>query len=55
MHTQKNRPWEMLVCIAFKNKAKATAFEKYLKSHAGDKSKQQNDIKIARSRLIQTL
>lgn len=28
-------PWELIVCIAFDDMAKAKSFEKYLKSHAG--------------------
>ena len=34
-HTSKHRPWEIDVAIAFKDKDKALAFEKYLKSHSG--------------------
>jgi putative endonuclease len=35
IHTKKDRPWELVVCIAFKEMDKAKEFEKYLKSHAG--------------------
>ena len=35
VHTKKDRPWELVLCMAFKDKQKATAFECYLKSHAG--------------------
>ncbi|MFH1643782.1 MAG: GIY-YIG nuclease family protein [bacterium] len=34
-HTKKYLPWEPIVCICFKNKDKAVAFEKYLKSGSG--------------------
>jgi len=34
-HTSKFKPWELIACMAFRNKSKALAFEKYLKSHSG--------------------
>ena len=34
-HTKKYKPWELVTCITFTEKEKATQFEKYLKSHAG--------------------
>ena len=34
-HTYKFKPWEIVTYIAFKDKSKALAFEKYLKSHSG--------------------
>jgi len=34
-HTAKYRPWEFVVCLAFKSKDTAIAFEKYLKSSSG--------------------
>lgn len=35
IHTRKNKPWELITCLAFHDKLKALAFEKYLKSHSG--------------------
>ena len=35
VHTMPYRPWELIVFLGFKNKLKATAFEKYLKSGSG--------------------
>ena len=35
IHTKKDRPQELVVCIAFKDMYKAKQFEKYLKSGAG--------------------
>ena len=35
IHTNKNKPWELVVCVAFRDKLKALKFEKYLKTHAG--------------------
>lgn len=32
IHTSKDRPWELIVCISFKHQIKAIEFEKYLKS-----------------------
>lgn len=34
-HTSKYRPWKIMWYCAFQDKAKALAFEKYLKSHSG--------------------
>ena len=34
-HTSKGRPWKIETAIAFNVKAKAVAFERYLKSHSG--------------------
>ena len=34
-HTSKYKQWKVNVYIAFEKKEKATAFEKYLKSHSG--------------------
>ena len=34
-HTSKYKPWEIKISITFTDKAKAFAFEKYLKSHSG--------------------
>jgi putative endonuclease len=34
-HTLKFRPWRIKTAIAFESKEKASAFEKYLKSHSG--------------------
>lgn len=34
-HTAELRPWEVILFMAFKDKHKAFAFEKYLKSHSG--------------------
>ena len=35
IHTKQYRPWELIMFLGFKDKLKATAFEKYLKSGAG--------------------
>ena len=35
IHTKKDRPWELVVCMAFRDMDCAKQFEKYLKSHAG--------------------
>jgi putative endonuclease len=35
IHTKKDRPWELIVCMAFKNMECAKEFEKYLKSQSG--------------------
>ena len=35
IHTKKDRPWELVVCLAFKDMHRAKQFERYLKSHAG--------------------
>lgn len=34
-HTSKYRPWQIQNAFAFRSREKATAFEKYLKSHSG--------------------
>ena len=34
-HTAKYKPWTLIFYCAFPNKAKALAFESYLKSHSG--------------------
>ena len=34
-HTSKFPPWQIETAIAFRDKAKAVAFEKYLKSQSG--------------------
>jgi predicted GIY-YIG superfamily endonuclease len=34
-HTSKFKPWKINTAIAFTDKDKALAFEKYLKSHSG--------------------
>ena len=34
-HTDKYKPWELVVFLFFKDKAKAIAFEHYLKSGSG--------------------
>jgi len=34
-HTRKFRPWRIEVAVAFHDKAKALAFERYLKSSSG--------------------
>jgi predicted GIY-YIG superfamily endonuclease len=34
-HTAKHRPWKLETAIAFRERAKAAEFEKYLKSHSG--------------------
>jgi putative endonuclease len=34
-HTAKFKPWELIWYCAFRDKHKALAFEKYLKSHSG--------------------
>lgn len=35
IHTNKFRPWKIVVSIGFADPAKATAFERYLKSGSG--------------------
>ena len=35
VHTANDRPWELVICIAFQNMDCAKAFEKYLKSQSG--------------------
>ena len=34
-HTSKFRPWELATAIAFRDKGRALAFERYLKSGSG--------------------
>jgi predicted GIY-YIG superfamily endonuclease len=34
-HTSKHAPWHIETAVAFRDKAKATAFERYLKSGSG--------------------
>jgi predicted GIY-YIG superfamily endonuclease len=35
IHTKRDRPWELVFCMAFKNMECAKQFEKYLKSQSG--------------------
>lgn len=35
IYTMKDRPWELVMFLGFKDKLKATACEKYLKSGSG--------------------
>jgi putative endonuclease len=35
VHTMRNCPWELDVVIAFRNEARALAFERFLKSGSG--------------------
>jgi predicted GIY-YIG superfamily endonuclease len=35
IYTKKDRPWELIVCLAFKDMCSAKQFEKYLKSQSG--------------------
>jgi len=35
VYASKYKPWQLELCITFREKAKAIAFEKYLKSSAG--------------------
>ena len=35
IHTNKYRPWKVMVTVGFADAAKATAFERYLKSGSG--------------------
>ena len=35
IHTVKDKPWMLVVCMAFKNMDCAKQFEKYLKSQSG--------------------
>ena len=35
IHTKKDKPWELVVCMAFKNIDCAKQFENYLKSQSG--------------------
>ena len=34
-HTSKFAPWRIETAVAFRDKTKATAFERYLKTHSG--------------------
>jgi predicted GIY-YIG superfamily endonuclease len=34
-HTAKFKPWQLVTCVAFSNRAKAESFERYLKSGSG--------------------
>jgi predicted GIY-YIG superfamily endonuclease len=34
-YTSKHKPWKLVTIIGFEEKAKAIAFEQYLKSHSG--------------------
>lgn len=34
-HTSKFKPWRIRTAVAFDNRERAAAFEKYLKSHSG--------------------
>ncbi|MGA1239012.1 MAG: GIY-YIG nuclease family protein [Limisphaerales bacterium] len=34
-HTSQLKPWKISVAIAFNDPSKASAFERYLKSHSG--------------------
>jgi putative endonuclease len=36
IYTQQDKPWELVMFLGFKDKLKATAFEKYLKSDSGN-------------------
>ncbi len=35
VHTKKDRPWKLIVCLSFSEMLKAKNFEKYLKSQSG--------------------
>lgn len=35
IHTNKHKPWKLIVTVGFDDPAKATAFERYLKSGSG--------------------
>jgi len=35
LHTAKHRPWGLRVAVAFRDRERAAAFEKYLKTHSG--------------------
>ncbi len=35
IYTKDHRPWELILVLEFKDKLKATAFERYLKSGSG--------------------
>ena len=34
-HTAKHKPWRFRIATAFRDRTRAAAFEKYLKSHSG--------------------
>jgi len=34
-HTSRFKPWRLVTCVAFSEKAKAESFERYLKSGSG--------------------
>jgi len=34
-HTSAHRPWKVETAVAFRSRAKALSFERYLKSHSG--------------------
>ena len=34
-HTAKHKPWELKVAVAFAERERASAFERYLKTHSG--------------------
>ncbi len=35
IHTKKDKPWELITCVLFRDMDKAKQFEKYLKSQSG--------------------
>ncbi|MCX5922232.1 MAG: GIY-YIG nuclease family protein [Candidatus Dependentiae bacterium] len=35
IHTRKDRPWELVICMMFKDMDRAKQFEHYLKSQSG--------------------
>jgi len=35
IHTKKDRPWELVICMAFKDMHRAKQFERCLKSQSG--------------------
>lgn len=35
IHTKKDRPWELVICMTFKDMDCAKQFERYLKSQSG--------------------
>jgi predicted GIY-YIG superfamily endonuclease len=39
-HTSEHRPWRIDAAVAFRSRAKAEAFERYLKPHSGSVSHQ---------------
>jgi len=42
-HTSKFAPWQIETAVAFRDKPKAVAFEKYLKTHSGRASASQRN------------